>query len=215
VVRQHADEILSRDATRHLVDELKKTSPAVVDELIPQQMKLADVQQVLQTLLREQVPIRQLGLILETLGQHASTTRDPTVLAEHVRRRLARSLSMRYRDEDNRLVVVTLEAELEQQVRECLESSDNGLAVRVSPRAVDAVCRSIEQELARVKEDEIAASDRPPIVLVSPDIRAGFKQITTARLPRLVVLSYDEISADTRVESAGMASVNSELVARS
>ena len=77
-VRRHADEILTRDATKHLVDELKQTSPAVVDELIPGVMKLAEVQQILQMLLREGVPIRQLAAILETLGDYAPRTKDPS-----------------------------------------------------------------------------------------------------------------------------------------
>ncbi|MEM6797933.1 MAG: flagellar biosynthesis protein FlhA, partial [Planctomycetota bacterium] len=89
VCRRHADEILTRDATKHLVDELKATSPAVVDELIPGTMSLAEVQGVLQQLLREQISIRQLSTILETLGDHGSRTKDPILLAEFVRHRLA------------------------------------------------------------------------------------------------------------------------------
>ena len=100
IVRKHADEILTRDATKHLIDELKKTSPAVVDELIPGQMKLAEVQQILQLLLREQVPIRNLGPILETLGDYAARTKDPMLLTEYVRHRLARTICTRYRDTD-------------------------------------------------------------------------------------------------------------------
>src|SRR5262249_27454022 len=82
-VRKHADEILTRDASKHLVDELKKSSPAVVEELIPSQMKLPEVQRILQMLLREQVPIRQLGPILETLGDYAGRTKDPVLLTEY------------------------------------------------------------------------------------------------------------------------------------
>ena len=100
VVRKHADEILNRDATKHLIDEFKKTSPAVVEELIPSQMKLAEVQQVLQMLLREQVPIRQLAPILETLGEYAARTKDPVLLTEYVRHRLARAICTRYRDRE-------------------------------------------------------------------------------------------------------------------
>ena len=102
-VRQHADELLTRDAVKHLIDELRQTSPAAVDELIPGMMKLGEVQQVLQLLLREGVPIRQLGPILETLGDHAPRTRDPIMLTELVRQRLARTICTRYRDEDLRL----------------------------------------------------------------------------------------------------------------
>ena len=91
VVRKHADELLSRDATRHLLNELKTASPAVVDELIPGLMKLAEVQQVLHLLLREGVPIRHLELILEALGDYAPRTKDPVALVEHVRQRLCAS----------------------------------------------------------------------------------------------------------------------------
>ncbi len=92
-VRKHADEILTRDATKHLIDELKRSSPATVEELIPGQMKLSEVQRILQLLLREQVPIRQLGTILESLGEFASSTKDAAILTEHVRQRLARTMS--------------------------------------------------------------------------------------------------------------------------
>ena len=91
-VRRHADEILTRDAAKHLIDELKRTAPTVVDELIPGVMKLAEVQQILQMLLREGVPIRQFGAILETLGDYAPRTRDPVLLTEYVRHRLARTI---------------------------------------------------------------------------------------------------------------------------
>src|SRR4029078_7385989 len=113
IVRRHADELLTRDATKHLLDELKKNSQAVVDELIPNPLKLAEVQQVLQMLLREEVPIRQLGQILETLGDYAGKTKDLVFLAEYVRHRLARTICSRYRDSDARLFVLTLDAGLE------------------------------------------------------------------------------------------------------
>src|SRR4029453_11771211 len=93
VVRWHADELLTRDATKHLLDELRKVSPAGVAGLIPIPLKVAEVQEVLQLLLREDVPIRQLGLILEALGDQSSKTKEPVLLAEHVRQRLARTIS--------------------------------------------------------------------------------------------------------------------------
>jgi flagellar biosynthesis protein FlhA len=196
VVRAHADELLSRDATKHLIDELKKTSPAVVDELIPAQMKLAEVQHILQLLLREQVSIRQLGQILETLGEHASRTGDPIVLAECVRRRLARAISTRYRDQHRRLHVITLDPILEEKITAAVESSGRGLDVRLSPQAIDAICRRIAAEL-----EQGGLSGRTPVVLVSPQIRPALKQMTAAHLPRLVVLSYDDVTRDTQIES--------------
>ena len=201
VVRKHADEILNRDATKHLVDELKKSSPAVVDELIPGQMKLAEVQQILQMLLREQVPIRQLGPILETLGEFAPRTKDQVLLTEYVRHRLARSICSRYRDKESRLFVVTLDPALEDRIRAGIEHTERGLFVRMSPQAVEATCRVIGAEI-----EKLTVANHPPLLLVSPQIRAGLKQMTAAQLPRLVVLSYNEITRDTRIESLALVS---------
>jgi flagellar biosynthesis protein FlhA len=202
VVRTHADEILGRDATRHLIDELKKTSPAVVEDLIPGQMKLAEVQRILQLLLREQISIRQLEPILETLGQYASSIQDPVMLAEYARHRLARTISSRYRDKENRLLVVTLDSEFEDLIRAAIETTDRGLAVSMAPSSVEAICRLIGDELEKLTE-----AGRPPIVLASPHIRVALKQLTSARLPRLIVLSYNEITRDTHVESVAAVGV--------
>jgi flagellar biosynthesis protein FlhA len=198
-VRKHADEILTRDATKHLVDELKQTQPAAVDELIPSQMKLAEVQRILQMLLREQVSIRQLGPILETLGDYAARTKDPILLAEYVRHRLARTICTRYRDKENRLHVVTLDPAIEDRIRAGIEHSERGLFIRMSPAAVDATCRQISTEI-----EKLTRKSHPPVLLVSPQIRAGLKQLTAAHLPRLVVLSYNEVTRDTQIESIGM-----------
>ncbi|MCG8447955.1 MAG: flagellar biosynthesis protein FlhA, partial [Pirellulales bacterium] len=127
VCRRHADEILTRDATKHLIDELKSTQPAVVDELIPNAMSLAEVQGVLQMLLREQVSIKQLALVLETLGDYASRTKDPILLTEYVRHRLARQICTRYRDSENRLHVVAIDPAMEDRVRAGFEHNEQGL----------------------------------------------------------------------------------------
>jgi flagellar biosynthesis protein FlhA len=200
-VRQHADELLTRDAVKHLVDELRQTSPAVVDELIPGVMKLGEVQQVLQMLLREAVPIRQLGPILETLGDYATRTKDLTLLAEYVRQRLARTLCTRYRDQNLRLHVVTLDPTLEERIQAGCEHTDEGIACRLSPREVESICRLIEANLAT-----LVAMGRPPIVLVSPQIRPAAKHLTASHIPQLVVLSYNEITRDTKIQSVAIVS---------
>jgi flagellar biosynthesis protein FlhA len=199
VVRKHADEILTRDAAKHLVNELKQTAPAVVEELIPGVMKLNEVQQILQLLLREGVPIRQLGAILETLGDYASRTKDPILLTEYVRHRLARTISTKYRDGDGALHVVTLDPALEDRIRAGFDHNDKGLFIRMSPQAVEITCKLIANEVNR-----LVATNHPPLVLVSPQIRAALKQMTAAHLPQLVVLSYNEITRDTRIESVAM-----------
>ena len=198
-VRKHADELLSRDATKHLLDELKKTSPAVVDELIPGVLKLAEVQQILQLLLREAVPIRQLNLILETLGDYAPRIKDPITLTECVRARLARTISSRYRDGEGRLHVVTLDPALEDRIRAGFDHNERGLFIRMSPPAIEATCRQIAKEVER-----LTRAGKPPVVLVSPQIRAALRQLAQPHLPQLVVLSYNEVTRDTQVESVGM-----------
>lgn len=199
VVRQHADELITRDATKKLIEELKKTSPAVVDELIPGQMKLAEVQQVLQMLLREQVPVRQLSVILETLGDYAGRSKDPVWLTEYVRHRLSRTICTQYRDAEKRLHVVTLDPAVEDRIAAGIEHSERGLFVRMSPAAIEKTSDSIAKEI-----DRLTRTGKAPIVLVSPQIRPGLKQMTLSRLPRLVVLSYNELTRDTKIEAVGI-----------
>jgi flagellar biosynthesis protein FlhA len=199
VVRRHADELLSRDATRHLIDELKKQSPAVVEELIPGQLKLAEVQQVLQALLREEVPIRQLSQILETLGDYASKTKDTVLLTEFVRNRLSRTICSRYRDRDGKLAVFTLDPAFEDRLAAGIEHTERGLFIRMSPPAIEKTCERIGNEIRK-----LGAKVRTPILLVSPQIRPGLRQLVASKIPRLVVLSYNEITRDTAIEALGM-----------
>jgi flagellar biosynthesis protein FlhA len=202
-VRNHADELLTRDSARQLIDELRKSSPAAVDELIPNQMKLVEVQQVLQLLLREQVPIRQLALILEVLGEEATHTKHPVQLAERVRQRLARVISMRYRDKSGRLAVLTLDPALEDQILAAIEPSERDFRVRLAPQLVELICQRLAAAL-----DRHAGENRPSqVLLVSPELRPAVKQLTASVLPRLVVLSYDEVTRDTRLESQGLIDV--------
>jgi flagellar biosynthesis protein FlhA len=201
IVRKHADEILTRDSTKHLVDELKATSPAVVEELIPKLMTLAEVQLILQMLLREQVPIRNLSIILETLGDVAAHTKDPVLATEFVRHRLARAICTRYRDAEGKLHVVTLDPALEDRVRAGFDHNERGLFVRMSPQAVEATCRLIANEVQK-----LTASGHSPVLLVSPQIRAALKKMTESHIPQLVVLSYNEITRDTQIESVGLVS---------
>lgn len=199
VVRQHADELLTRDATKKLIDELKKQSPTVVDELIPGQMKLSEVQQVLQMLLREQVPVRQLSVILETLGDFAGRTKDPIWLTEYVRHRLSRTICIQYRDPEHRLHVVTLDPALEDRITAGIEHTERGLFIRMSPQAVEKTCEAIAKET-----EKLLRSGKPAIVLTSPQIRPGLRQMTQSRLPRVVVLSFNELTRDTRIEAVGL-----------
>lgn len=195
VVRRYSADLLTRDAVKQLIDELRKTAPAVVDELIPDVLRLRDVQQVLQRLLRENVPIRQLQAILEALGDCAASTRDPVELTEHVRRRLARTLCGRYRDEQQRLRVVTLDPALEDLVTGAIRRTADA-SLQLPPQSPGDLCQLIARNV-----EGLVQAGRPPVLLVSSELRPAVKQLTAARLPQLVVLSYEEISDDTIVES--------------
>jgi flagellar biosynthesis protein FlhA len=201
IAKRHADELLSRDATKHLIDELKEASPTVVDELIPGVMKISEVQQVLHLLLKEDVPIRQLSIIMETLGDFASRTKDAVWLCEYVRHRLARTISSRYRDPQGRLHVLALDPAMEDRIAAGLEHSERGLFVRMSPAAVDLTCEKIQEAVKK-----LITAGHTPVVLVSPRIRPGLRQIVSASMPRLRVLSYNEITQDTKIESHGVIS---------
>lgn len=199
--RRHAEELLTREVTKQLVDQLKKTTPTVVEELIPGLMKLSEVQQVLQNLLKEDIPIRQLGLILETLGDFAHRVKDPIWLTEYVRHRLARTISHRFRDANGVLKVVTLDPAVEDRIAAGAEQTDRGVFLRMSPDVVNKTCQKIADQLRKLEQQS-----RPLCVLVSPKIRIPLRQMTSENLPLAKILSYNEISRDTTVESVAMVS---------
>jgi flagellar biosynthesis protein FlhA len=197
--RRHADEILTRDATKHLIDELKTSSPTVVSELIPSVMSLAEVQAILHLLLREQISIRQLSVILETLGDYGPKSKDPILLTEYVRHRLARQICTRYRNAEGELYAVALDPALEDKIRAGFEHSDRGMFIRMSPQSVESTCRAINAEIAK-----LTTRSHSPIVLVSPQIRAAVKRLTENHLPHLIVLSFNEVTRDTKIVTLGM-----------
>jgi len=152
-------------------------------------------------LLREQVSIRQLATILETLGDYGSRTKDPILLAEYVRHRLARQICTRHRDAEGQLRVIALDPALEDRIRAGFEHTERGLFIRMSPQAVETTCESIRKHL-----EKLTTASHSPIVLVSPQIRAALKQLTENHLPQLIVLSFNEVTRDTRIVTLGLVS---------
>ncbi len=199
VVSRQAAELLTRDATKHLIEETQRASPAVVDELIPHVMKLADVQRILQRLLGEGVSIRALSTILEALGDEAANARGDVELTERVRLRLARTICAQYRDDRERLYVVTLEPSLEERILSMTQMGEREVTVKMSPQEVDSLGRALETELAALRQQ-----NRPEVVLVRPEIRPAVKRLTWNMLPQLTVLSYAEITGETKVVSVGI-----------
>jgi flagellar biosynthesis protein FlhA len=196
IVYRNADELLSRDATKHLIDELRQTAPTVVDELLPDVVRISDVQQVLKVLLREGVSIRPLSTILETIGDNASIRREAWFLAERARERLSRSISGALRDRNGVLYAVTLGAEMERLLLGRLETRNGQPQLELSSAEVSSLLSTLSRLLALPRQ-----SGQPEIVVVDSRLRYALRQLTDAKWPELHVLSYTEISRDTRLES--------------
>jgi flagellar biosynthesis protein FlhA len=203
VVREHSAELLTRQQVHQLLDHLKTTSPKLIEELVPELLKVAQVHQVLANLLRERVPIRDLEQILETLGDFADRTKDLGLLTEYVRHGLARTICQQYRDSENVLHVVTLDPALEDVLSAGFDWGERGLSVKLSPQTSDAVCRGIAESLK-----PLVAAGHPAVLLCGPQVRAGLRQVTQASLPKLAIISLNEVTRDTQVEAHGQVDVN-------
>ncbi len=195
IIREHAHELLGRQEVKTLLDGVREDYQAVIDELMPELLTLGDIQKVLQNLLREGVPIRNLLTILETLADMAPITRDTDYLTEYVREALQRQITQLY-SENGILTCLTLSAGWEDAISAGIEQTERGLAVTMDPRLL----QSLFQELGTVLEENILPH---PIVLVAPQIRMALKRLTERAVPRLIVLSYNEISPDVEVRTAG------------
>ncbi|QDT35704.1 flagellar biosynthesis protein FlhA [Stratiformator vulcanicus] len=198
IVRDHAAEILTRQHVHQLLDNLKEHSPNVVEELIPDQLKVSQVHQILANLLKERVPIRDLETILETLGDFADRTKDLGILTEYVRNALARTICQQYRDRDNVLHCVTLDPGLEDTLSKGFEFGEAGLAIKLPPNVVDQTVKQLADSLSA-----LTSAGHPAVVVCGPQVRAGLKQITRSSLSKLAVLSLNEITRDTNVEVHG------------
>ncbi len=207
VVKQHASELLTRQETNRLLDNLRQKSPKAVEEVIPELLKTGEVQKVLQNLLRERVPIRDLETILETLGDWAGRTKDADVLTEYVRNALARTICQTYVDDNNQLCCVTLDPKLEEQINTHIERSDRLAYLTLPPviqnRIVEAVNTQIHQAIP-------AAGGRTPVILCSPQVRAWVRRLIEPVLPHVGVLAYNEIVRGVEVKSLGMVVLSDE-----
>ncbi len=203
IARRHSDELLSREQIHQLLDNLKRTAPRIVEELVPGVLKAHEVHQVLCNLLRERVPIRNLETILETLGAYAGRIRDLGLLTEYVRQSLSRTICQQYRDRNRVLHVITLDPAVEDILAAGVEYGERGMTIKLSPQVSEAATQGISEQL-----DYLAAGSHPAVVLTTPQIRAALKQITSASLPALAVLSLNEVTRDTQVESAGQVAVS-------
>jgi flagellar biosynthesis protein FlhA len=201
-IRRHVDELLTRQETKKLVDTLKDLNAAVVEEVIPDRLGLGEVQRVLQQLLREGVPIRDLGTILETIGDRASVTRDPMLLAEYARQALGRTITSGFLDDMATLRAITLDPALEQEVVESLSLTTEGEFLAMDPNRAQALVQGLSGHV-----DRATASGLRPVLICSSRVRRHLRRLLENAFPQLPVITYNEIVSGVRVETTGMVSV--------
>lgn len=203
LILAHADELLTREDVQTLVNHMKETSPTVVEELLPGVLSYGELQKILHALLRERVSIRNMELILETLSDYAPRTKDIEVLTEYVRHALARQITASYTEEDGVLRVVTLEPPLEQEILDALNQSDSGDYLPVQPDRSDAIAENTAKAV-----QPMVLSGQEPVVLTSAPVRRYFRRIVERQIPKIVVLSYNEIDPAVKLESSGQVAAN-------
>ncbi|MBR4984060.1 MAG: flagellar biosynthesis protein FlhA [Lachnospiraceae bacterium] len=199
VIRQHVAELLSRQDVQNLVNNLKDTNPALVEELIPKTLGIGEVQKVLQNLLREGISIRDLLTIFETLADYASTSRDTDILTEYVRQSLKRAISSKYFPPRETTSVVTLDPVVEQDIMKSVKQTEQGAYLALDPEKSRAILKSVETEVKKMEN-----MGRNPIVITSPIVRIYFKRLTEEYYRDLIVVSYNEIGSDVELQSVGM-----------
>ena len=202
VIRQHIDELLTRQDVKNLVDNLKENNSALVDELVPKLLGLGEIQKVLQNLLREGISIRDLLTIFETLADHAATTRDTDVLTEYVRQSLKRAISNKYFPANETTSVVTLDPKVEQEIMSSVKQTEQGAYLTLDPEKTRAIMDSLEQEVAKLEN-----MGKSAIVITSPIVRMYFKKMTEDYFKDLIVVSYNEVDSNIELQSVGMVTV--------
>ena len=203
LIKTHAPDLLGRQETSALLDNVKQHYPVVVDELVPNLLTVGEIQRVLQNLLRERIPIRNLLLILENLADGARASKDVDYLTERVRAALARHICAEYA-ENGLLSVITVDPRLETLLGEATRRGEDAYAL-LDPTTVGKIYASLTNQIQAAQQ-----SGLQPIVLTSPSTRLALKRLTERAAPSLVVLSYSEIAPGLRVESIGQISTTDE-----
>nr|WP_281372060.1 flagellar biosynthesis protein FlhA [Modestobacter versicolor] len=201
VVRQNAAALLGREDVKVLVEMVRRSHPAVVEELTPTLLSLGEVQRVLQALLDEGVSIRDLVRIFEALSLRAKVSTDVDGLVEAVRAALGAAISHPYVSEDERLHVITLEPSFEQRLLESVRQTEGGQVLALDGHTVDVLVRGCTEIL-----DEAERMNLSPVLVCSPQVRAALSRLVRQVLPRLTVISYSEVSRTAQIESLGVVS---------
>jgi flagellar biosynthesis protein FlhA len=201
VVRAHASDLLSRQHVRDLLDQLAQRMPRLVDDIVPTLVSLSVLHRTLRQLLSERVSIRDLATILETLAEYAARIQDPDLLTDLVRERLSRTIVRDLLGKDGSLHVLTLDPEIENELKSCVQRSESGSFLAVDAASLTRIVNGIEKVTLG---GGTAARGSVPALLCSPVVRSGLRQVLARTLPRLPVLSHSEIPAEVRIVGDGV-----------
>ena len=202
VIYSNTAELLGRQEVKHLLEGIKDKYNVVIDELIPEIMRLGEVQKVLQNLLKEQIPINDLVTILETLADYGTTTKDVEILTEHVRQSLKRTIVKQYLGEDGVLRVITLHPEVEELVSKSTQKTTSGSIPVLKPETITQLFDSINGV-----HQELTTQNVQHVILASPTTRLTFRKLISYNFPALAVISLNEVPNEVEIETVGMLSL--------
>ncbi len=207
IMKRYAHELLSRQDVNTMVENVKKTNPIVVDDLIPKVISIGYLQKVLANLLKEGVPIRDMETILETLGDHTNVLKDIDIATEYVRQSLKRTITHRFA-EANSLRVITLDTQIEDMIVSAVKKNEQGSYLAMAPDLIQSIVAATNDEIDKIK-DVIPNV----IILTSPVVRIYFKKLTEQFISNITVLSYSEIDASAQIQAIGNISLNTRTMA--
>ncbi|MCR8642175.1 flagellar biosynthesis protein FlhA [Paenibacillus sp. N1-5-1-14] len=199
VIKKHAHELLGRQETKTLIDNVRETYPALVDDLIPNVLSIGEVQKVLNKLLREKVSVRDLVTILESLADYGTYTKDPEVLAEYVRQALSRQITQQFTATGDTLKVITVGPSLEKKISESVQQSDQGSYLALDPSSSQLVFHKVNEQVVKMMQ-----SGHQPLILTSPTIRMYLRQLLERSMQEIPVLSYSELEPSVEIQSVGV-----------
>jgi len=201
VIKRHASELLTRQEVQGLIDLVKGQHPALIEELM-RVMSLGEIQKVLQGLLKEGVPIRDLVTIFETLADYGRLTKDIDILIEYVRQALARQISKMYQTPEGFIPVVTLSPDLEELLKSSVQRTETSVTIVLDPKKIREIVEKVAREI-----EKLASFGYQPVILCHPSVRPYVRKILEGVLPQVAVISYNEIASGVEVRSLGMVSL--------
>ncbi|MFD0698368.1 flagellar biosynthesis protein FlhA [Paenibacillus sp. GCM10027628] len=199
IIKKHTHELLGRQETKALIDNVRETYPALVDDLIPSVLSIGDVQKVLAKLLREKISVRDLVTILETLADYGSYTKDPEILTEYVRQALSRQITQQFTSIGDSLKVITVGPSVEKKIADSVQQSDQGSYLALDPSSSQIIHHRVSEQVSRLIQ-----SGQQPVILTSPTIRMYLRQLLERTLQDIPVLSYSELEPSVEIQSMGV-----------